>query len=113
MKYFVGLDVSLKETAVCIVDEYGKTVKESSVLTEPEDISLFLRASGFTFERIGLESNNLSIWLYRELLNANHPIICIETRHAKAAMAAQNIKTDRNDARAIAQMMRTGWFKAS
>ena len=112
MKYFVGLDISLKETAVCITDKDGQIVKEGMVPTEPEDIAKYLQSTGLSYERVGLEASNLSIWLYRELLNAGYPVVCIETRHAKAAMAAQNVKTDRNDARGIAQMMQTGWFKA-
>jgi transposase len=112
MKYFVGLDVSTTETAVCITDQDGQIVKETMVQTEPEHIAEFLQSAGLHYDRIGIEASNLSIWLCRQLIGSGFPIVCIETRHAKAAMAAQNVKTDRNDARAIAQMMQTGWYKA-
>lgn len=111
MKYYAGLDVSMNETAVCIMDQDGNVTHEAMVPTEPKDISEYLSNTGLSYERIGMESSNLAIWLYKALHNAGHTVICIETRHAKAAMAAQNVKTDRNDARGIAQMMRTAWYK--
>ena len=112
MNYFAGLDVSMNETAICIVDETGKIFCESQVPTEPGDIHKYFQQCGVLLNRIGLEAGNLSIWLYRELTDYGHDVVCIETRHAKAAMAAQNVKTDKNDARGIAQMIRTGWYKA-
>ncbi|MEQ9823210.1 MAG: IS110 family transposase [Puniceicoccaceae bacterium] len=111
MTYFVGLDVALKTTAVCVVDDHGNILKESSLITDANDINQWLSQNGFSASRIGIEASNLTIWLYKELRSLGHPVTVIETRHAKAAMAAQNMKTDRNDARAIAQMMRTGWYK--
>jgi transposase len=111
MHYFVGLDVSMNETAICVVDQAGKILFEGSVVTDPEDIDSYLRKTGLPLEKIGLEASNLSIWLYRELSAKGYVVFCIETNHAKAAMAAQNVKTDKNDARGIAQMMRTGWYK--
>jgi len=111
MRYFVGLDVSLKKTAVCVVDEQGKVIREGFAETEPAMLDVWLKETGLAFERIGLEAGPCSSWLYRELTATGWPVTCIETRHAKAAMQAQNIKTDRNDARGIAQMMRTGWFR--
>jgi len=110
MKYFAGLDISLKETAICIKEQDGHIICEAMVPTEPSDIMAYLKASELSFETIGLEAGNLSIWLHRALSEAGYPVICIETRKAKAAMAAQNVKTDRNDARGIADIMRTGWF---
>jgi transposase len=112
MKYYVGLYVSMKETAVCIMDQDGTIMFEKMVPTEPKDIDTYLADKGFLYERIGIEASNLSIWLHKKLEQSGYAIIMIETHHAKAAMAAQNVKTDRNDARGIAQMMRTGWFKA-
>jgi transposase len=112
MNYFVGLDVSLKKTAICVVDEGGQVVREGEAESEPKSLAAWLKEVGATFTRVGLEAGQCSAWLYKELSSAGLPMICIETRHAKAVMQAQNIKTDRNDARAIAQMMRTGWFKA-
>ena len=112
MKCFVGLDVSLKRTAICVVDQDGKVVREGMADTQPEMLIAWLRGTGVSFERVGLEAGPCSSWLHKELSLAGLPAICVETRHAKAVMQAQNVKTDRNDARAIAQMMRTGWFKA-
>jgi transposase len=111
MPYFVGLDVSLKQTAICVVDQDGATVREGSAPTEPAKLATWLRESGLAFERVGLEAGPCSSWLFKDLKEAGLPVVCIETRHASAVMQAQNVKTDRNDARGIAQMMRTGWFK--
>jgi len=108
---YVGLDISQSVTAICICDKDGVILRESMVPTEPEKISEYLNRSNLLITLAGMESSNLAIWLYRELRTLGHPVVCIETRHAKAAMAAQNVKTDRNDARGIAHMMRTGWYK--
>ena len=112
MTYFVGLDVSLDETAICVVDETGKIVHEGKATTEPEAISAWLKLTGVVFERVGLEAGPLSPWLCEGLQAAGLPAICIETRRMKGATAAMAVKTDRNDARAIAQAMRVGWFTA-
>lgn len=112
MKYFAALDVSDKETWVCIVDHDGTIMKEGPVPTEPDAIVAFLQTTTLPIEQVGFEAGPLSPWLYHELLAANVPVICLETRHAKAALRAQNMKTDRNDARGLAQIMRTGWYKA-
>lgn len=111
MKYYCGLDVSLNNTAICIVNEMGDIIREAEVATEPIAISQFLKATGLPMERVGLEAGGLTPWLCHELLAADWPAICIETRHAKAAMQAQQVKTDRNDARGLAHIMRTGWFR--
>ena len=112
MAHFVGLDVSVKETSVCVVDEAGQVISQQQVPTEPADIITLLRSVGVTFGRIGVEAGPLSQWLVNALTAANLPLICVETRHMKALLAAQQInKTDRNDARGIAQMMRVGLFK--
>jgi transposase len=111
MKYFAGLDVSLEETAICVVDEGGEIVKEMRSESEPEALVSALSSLRLGFERIGLEACSLTAWLHEGLKAAGLPAICIESRHAKAAMGAMPNKTDRNDARAIAQIMRTGWFR--
>ena len=112
MTYFVGLDVSVQETAVCVVDEVGKVVCESKVPTEPDDIAALLATIGSDYVRVGIEAGPLSQWLVNGLSEANLPMICVETRHMKALLKAQQInKSDRNDARGIAQMMRVGLFK--
>ena len=108
MKQFAGLDVSLNETSVCIVDEQGSILREGCVPTEPEAITAFLLTAGVSFTRVGLEAGSLSPWLCHELMAAGLPVVCIETHHAKAALQAQKIKTDRNDARGIAHIGLTG-----
>ena len=112
MKYFAGMDVSLEETAICVVDETGQMIKEARTTSEPDALHALLASFNLPFERVGLEACSLTAWLHGELTSAGWPAICIESRHAKAAMGAMPNKTDRNDARAIAQIMRTGWFKA-
>src|SRR6202045_3755917 len=112
MKYFAGLDVSLQETAVCIVDEDGIVISEGKTASEPGDLARWIAATGLAVTRVGLEAGPLSPWLYAGLRAAGLPAICIETRRMKGATAAMAVKTDRNDARAIAHAMRVGWFTA-
>ena len=112
MSYFVGLDVSLDETAICIVDNTGVIFREGKADTEPEAIATWLKASEVPIERLGLEAGPLSPWLWEGLRAAGLPATCIETRRMKGATAVMAVKTDRNDARAIAQAMRVGWFTA-
>src|SRR6476619_7859191 len=111
MAHFVCLEVAVKETWVCVVDDTGKVIFEQKVETEPDDIIALLSSLGVTYGRIGIEAGPLSQWLVNELTAADLPVICVETRHMKALLTAQQItKTDRNDARGIAQMMRVGLF---
>ena len=112
MEYFAGLDVSLEETAICIIDDNGLIVREARIASEPEALVAFFRASGMAMKRVGLEACSLTAWLHQALIEAGIAAICIETRQAKAAMGAMPNKTDRNDARGIAQIMRTGWYRA-
>jgi transposase len=112
MTHFVGLDVSVKETSVCVVDAAGRVILERKVPTEPADLIALLTSLGVSYGRIGVEAGPLSQWLVNALTEADLPVICVETRHMKALLTAQQInKTDRNDARGIAQMMRVGLFK--
>ena len=112
MMHFVGLDVLVKETSVCVVNDTGKVILEQKVPTEPAAIIALLSSLGATFGRIGIKAGPLSQWLVNALTAAELPVICVETRHMKALLTAQQInKTDRNDARGIAQMMRVGLFK--
>jgi transposase len=111
MKHYVGLDVSVKETSVCIVDEAGKVCRELKVPSHPEDLVDTLKDSTWRIERIGLEAGPLSQWLFSGLAEAGLPAVCIETRHTKAFLKAQVNKSDRNDARGIAQMMRVNLFR--
>ena len=111
MQHYVGLDVSVKETSVCIVDKAGKVIREVKVATKPAEILAVLTEETLAIERIGLEAGPLSQWLYSALAEAGLPVICVETRHMKAALSAQINKSDRNDARGIAQMMRVGLYR--
>jgi transposase len=112
MKYYAGLDVSVKETSVCIVDESGNICREKKVISHPDDLVAILSDAAFNFERIGLEAGPLSQWLFEGLAKAGFAVLCIETRHTKAFLKAQQPnKSDRNDARGIAHMMRVGLFK--
>ena len=99
MNYFAGLDVSVKETSVCIVDDTGKTIREVKVASEPEALLAVLNPLAYHFKRIGLEAGPLSQWLFSALAEAGLPVICVETRHMRALLKAQINKTDRNDAR--------------
>ncbi|MDQ0321562.1 transposase [Pararhizobium capsulatum DSM 1112] len=111
MKYYAGLDVSLKETSICILDEAGAVLRELKVPSHPEDLIRILGDPALQFVRIGLEAGPLSQWLFSGMVEAGLPTICIETRHTKAFLKAQINKTDRNDARGIAQMMRVNLFR--
>src|SRR5512143_3746129 len=111
MEHFAGLDVSVKESSVCIVDETGKIVREVRVASEPESLLAVLKNPAYHFKRIGLEAGPLSQWLYSALAEAGLPVICVETRHLRAVLKAQINKTDRNDARGTAQMMRVGLYR--
>jgi transposase len=111
MDYFAGLDVSVKETSVCIVDDTGGIVREAKLASEPEALLAMLANRAYRFKRIGLEAGPLSQWLYSILAEAGLPVICVETRHMRAVLKAQINKTDRNDARGIAQMMRVGLYR--
>ena len=111
MDYYAGLDVSLEETAICVVDATGRIVKETRATSEPEALVAALGEIGLPLARIGLEACSLTAWLHDGLSEAGLSAVCIETRQAKAAMKTMPNKTDRNDARALAQIMRTGWYR--
>ena len=111
MEHYAAIDVSLEWSSICIVDPSGRIVREAKVRSEREAVVDFFQASGLTFARIGLEAGPLSQWLHAGLVKAGLPAICIETRHVKAALKAMTVKTDKNDARGIAQLMRLGWFR--
>ena len=111
MEYFAAIDVSLEQSSVCVVDGTGKIVREGKVASEPEVLAAWFTASGLAFTRIGLEAGPLSQWLHAGLTAVGLPATLIETRHVKAALKAMTVKTDRNDARGMAQLMRMGWFR--
>src|SRR4029453_13422578 len=111
MEHFAGLDVSVKDASVCIVDGTGKIVREAKVASEPDALLAILKNPAYPFKRTGREAGPLSQWLFSALGEANLPVICVETRHMRAVLKAQINKTDRNDARGIAQIMRAGLYR--
>src|SRR6516164_7231329 len=108
MKHFAGLDVSVKETSICIVNDTGRIVR---VVSEPDALLKILGNPAYRFERIGLEAGPLSQWLFSALAEAELPVVRVETRHMQAVLKAQVNKTDRNDARGIEQMVRAGLYR--
>lgn len=111
MEYYVGIDVSLKESSVCVVDSKGKIVREAKTASEPEALRRLAAGIGFPLTRIGLEAGPLSQWLREGLVDAGFEVVLLETRHVKAALSAMTVKTDRKDARGIAQLLRMGWYR--
>jgi transposase len=111
MEHYAAIDVSLEWSSVCVVDATGQIVREAKAQSERETLVTFFAQSGLRFTRIGLEAGPLSQWLHAGLIEAGLPAILIETRHVKAALKAMTVKTDRNDARGMAQLMRMGWFR--
>jgi transposase len=111
MTYYAGLDVSLETTAICIVDEAGRITAEKKVPTCPETIATWLGKHASSLERAGMETGPLAVWLWNDLHDRGLPIVCIDARHANAALKMRPNKTDRNDAAGLAQIVRSGWFK--
>ena len=111
MDHYAGIDVSLECSSVCVVDANGKIVREAKVASEAEALIGWLRSLGFQLTRIGLEAGPLSQWLYAAMKKAGLAVELLETRHASDAFKAMPVKSDRNDARNIAQLMRLGWFR--
>src|ERR1700686_4704977 len=111
MEHYVGLDVSLKLTAICIVDRTGKIEREGVVSSDPEAIATFIKSHAPHVARVGLETGATATWLWTELNKLGLPVICIDARHAKAILKMQINKSDRNDAVGIARIMQCGWYK--
>jgi transposase len=111
MDHYAGIDVSLECSSVCVVDANGKIVREGKVASEPEALIAWFAALDWRLERIGLEAGPLSQWLYAALRKAGLAVELLETRHVRDAFKAMPVKSDRNDARGIAQLMRLGWFR--
>src|SRR5260370_38995963 len=102
MDHFAGLDVSVKETSICIVDDTGRIVREVKTASEPEALLQVLTNPAYHFKRIGLEAGPLSQWLFSALAEAGLPVICFETRHLRSVLKAQSNKTSGKDQRGIA-----------
>jgi transposase len=111
MNHYAGIDVSLECSSLCVVDAGGKIVREAKVASEPEALIAWFSSLGIGLERIGLEAGPLSQWLYAELKRGGLAVELLETRHVRRAFETMPVKSDRNDARGIAQLMRLGWFR--
>lgn len=111
MEHFAGIDVSLEYSSVCVVDASGKIVREAKVKSEPSALIDWFTSLGFGLSRIGLEAGPLSQWLFAGMRSEGLEVELLETRHVRNAFKAMPVKTDRNDARGIAQLMRLGWFR--
>jgi transposase len=111
MDHYAGIDVSLEYSSVCVVDGSGKIVREAKVASEPEALIAWFASLGFGLERVGLEAGPLSQWLFAAMREAGLAVELLETRHVRKAFEAMPVKSDRNDARGIAQLMRLGWFR--
>lgn len=111
MEHYAGIDVSLEASSVCVVDASGKIIREGKVASEPEALMAWFAGVGLELRRIGLEAGPLSQWLYAGMVAAGLQVELLETRHVRAAFKIMPVKTDRKDARGIAQLMRLGWFR--
>jgi transposase len=112
MRKVVGLDISLQKTAACVLDYDGQVVWQGKVDSEPGPLIDKLQLWRDQIDVVGLEACPLSEWLYRHLVAAGFKAICVETRHAQRFLSTRPVKTDRNDARGIAEMMRVGHYRA-
>jgi transposase len=112
MEHYAGIDVALERSSVCVVDATGRIVREVKVASEPEALVAFFGQLGLPLTRVGLEAGPLSQWLHAGLTAAGFAAVLLETRHVKAALSAMVVKTDRKDARGIAQLLRMGWYRA-
>src|SRR4051794_9485806 len=111
MEHYVGLDVSLEETAICVLDKTGKVIWRGRCPSDPEVIARIVWDRAPFAVRIGLETGQLSTWLVHSLRRLGLPVVCLDARHAKAALSLQVNKTDDNDAHGLAQIVRTGWYR--
>ena len=111
MKQYVGLDVSQRETSVCVVDDAGKPVFQGKAKSDPGALTELLRKRAPHAERIGFETGAMSSWLWHELKRVGLPVVCIDARHAKAALSVRMNKSDENDARGLAELVRVGWYR--
>lgn len=111
MELYIGLDVSLASTAICVVSSHGKVIRETTAASEPEDLERALRSLSGAVVGVGLEAGPLSQWLHRHLTEAGFDTILMETRQVKGALKAMPIKTDRRDAEGIARLLQMGWFR--
>ena len=108
MTYYAGLDVSLRTVNICVIDEQGKFVAEAKLASDVQDIVAYLDDLELDISSIGLEAGTLAQYLTYGLQSAGFEVICMEARQVKAALSAMRNKTDKHDARGIAQLLRCG-----
>lgn len=110
MEHYAGIDVSVEQSSVCVIDKKGDIVLETTVDTHPDVIADTLSPYENTLKRVGQETGSLSPWIHKGLRAHGLPIVCMEAGHTRAALKSMRNKTDKNDARGLAQILRTGWF---
>jgi transposase len=111
MKQYVGLDVSQRETSVCVIDDAGRTVYQGTVKSDPGALTDLLRKRAPHAERIGFETGAMASWLWHELRRVDLPVVCVDARHAHAALSVRMNKSDQNDAKGLAELVRVGWYR--
>jgi transposase len=111
MKQYVGLDVSQRETSVCVIDEAGKVIFEGKARSEPGALAELLRKRAPNAERIGFETGAMASWLWHELRRVDLPVVCVDARHAHAVLSVRMNKSDQNDAQGLAELVRVGWYR--
>jgi transposase len=111
MKQYVGLDVSQRETSVCVVSETGQVIFEGKAKSDPGALTALLRKHAPRAKRIGFETGAMASWLWHELRRVDLPVVCIDARHAHAALSVRMNKSDQNDARGLAELVRVGWYR--
>ncbi|RWP55861.1 transposase [Mesorhizobium sp.] len=111
MSVYAGLDTSLDAVAICVIAETGEMLWQGKVLGDPDAVTAALQRWRDDLVRVGLEAGATSEWIGGHLVDEGFPVVCLESRHVKAALGAMTVKTDRNDAQGIAQIVRTGWSR--
>jgi transposase len=111
VKQYVGLDVSQKETAMCVVDQDGKVLFEGKVPSDPGALAQAIGKRAPDAERVGFETGAMASWLWHELKRVGLPVVCVDARHAHAALSVRINKSDPNDARGLAELIRVGWYR--
>jgi transposase len=112
MTHYVGLDVSQKLTAICVVDDTGRRLWRGQCTSDPEQVERAVCRHGGDGARLGIETGPMTPWLVHELRGRGLDVTCLDARHARAALKMQINKTDQNDAEGLAQIMRTGWYRS-
>jgi transposase len=107
----VGLDVSQKETSVCVVKEAEQVVFEGKAKSDPNALTELLRKRAPYAECVGFETGAMSSWLWHELRRVDLPVVCIGARHTHAVLSVRMNKSDQNDARGLAELVRIGWCR--